>query len=411
MKTFMLLSGLLLAGVSVSAYQWDSIGPTNVQVYNFNTAYCGGNVVQVLCTNEGIIISENGNWNSYVTYDFPAWGAVGLDDNTLLLILGAGSYSDGIYTFNLTTHEVEVVEWMINPEFICFCNADDHYYAGGETGMVKSADGITFTSVEFFNMKKCESFVWYDNHYVVGATGGVYISPDYGNTWTPSTSTLLPPYSLAFDGNGKVYAIAPDEDLSTVFCHSNDFGDHWFVDVSSDSLSSVIIDADNNVFIGSYDLGVHRWDPDMNLLVPYNDWIPDLHVNNLGINPLVNCLNIVACTNHGAHILTEYIVGIDENTTDISTFDLKSFPNPFSQSAVISYDLKKAGKIKIQILNSSGKIIKTLIDQFQSEGRHSVVWDGTDQSENPVDNGVYFYTLSTDDPGIPARTNKMLLLK
>jgi flagellar hook assembly protein FlgD len=52
---------------------------------------------------------------------------------------------------------------------------------------------------------------------------------------------------------------------------------------------------------------------------------------------------------------------------------------------------------KLTIYNVLGQKIKTLIDSFQNAGEHSLVWDATDEKNNPVSSGVYFYKLETND--------------
>lgn len=74
-----------------------------------------------------------------------------------------------------------------------------------------------------------------------------------------------------------------------------------------------------------------------------------------------------------------------------------NFPNPFNPSTTISYILGKAGETKVSIYNLVGKEIKTLVDQVQVAGTHSVVWDGRDNSGRAVASGVYVVTLRSGD--------------
>jgi flagellar hook assembly protein FlgD len=55
-----------------------------------------------------------------------------------------------------------------------------------------------------------------------------------------------------------------------------------------------------------------------------------------------------------------------------------------------------------------GKEIRTLVNEKQTAGTHSIVWDGTDDSGNPISCGIYFYRIKTDNVN---KTGKMLLLR
>jgi len=60
---------------------------------------------------------------------------------------------------------------------------------------------------------------------------------------------------------------------------------------------------------------------------------------------------------------------------------------------VISYNLPVEERVNIEIYNSLGQRIKTLLGEKKPPGYHSLVWDGTDSSGRRVASGVYFCTL------------------
>ncbi len=86
----------------------------------------------------------------------------------------------------------------------------------------------------------------------------------------------------------------------------------------------------------------------------------------------------------------------------------QNYPNPFNASTTIGYDLKKDANVKIDIYNILGKKVITLVNEFESSGKKSITWNGTDKNGNPVGSGVYIYNLILDDASF---TKKMVLVK
>ena len=54
-----------------------------------------------------------------------------------------------------------------------------------------------------------------------------------------------------------------------------------------------------------------------------------------------------------------------------------------------------------------GKLVKTLVDDFQSSGFRSIQWDGKNSNNNKVSSGIYFYSVQS---GEFQSTKKMILL-
>lgn len=78
-------------------------------------------------------------------------------------------------------------------------------------------------------------------------------------------------------------------------------------------------------------------------------------------------------------------------------------PNPFNPTTTISYSLATAGDVSVQVFNTAGQKVATLVQGFESAGKHSAVWDASAHSS-----GVYFCTVKA---GNSTQTVKMTLLK
>lgn len=84
-------------------------------------------------------------------------------------------------------------------------------------------------------------------------------------------------------------------------------------------------------------------------------------------------------------------------------------PNPFNPGTVIRYDVLEAGKVKIEIYNSLGQKVRTVLNESRPAlANQTVAWNGKDERGKSVASGVYFYRMTTK--GF-SKTKKMLLLR
>ncbi len=89
----------------------------------------------------------------------------------------------------------------------------------------------------------------------------------------------------------------------------------------------------------------------------------------------------------------------------------QNHPNPFNPTTVIPYVLPNGStpvRVRLLIMDVSGAVVRTLVDENQAGGRREVVWDGRDDRGSPVSTGIYFSVLDADGK---RRTRKMVLLK
>ncbi len=100
-----------------------------------------------------------------------------------------------------------------------------------------------------------------------------------------------------------------------------------------------------------------------------------------------------------------------QNRNDLITRNLEvyqNYPNPFNPVTNIKFRIYFPGKVKINIFNNLGQLIKTLSDEFKAAGKYSVLWDGTNQNNILVSSGFYIYTIKINNQVISKR---MILLK
>jgi hypothetical protein len=68
----------------------------------------------------------------------------------------------------------------------------------------------------------------------------------------------------------------------------------------------------------------------------------------------------------------------------------QNFPNPFNGSTVIQYQLLQSGYTKLEVYDSSGRLIDVLVDGWQGAGTHAAYWNAGN-----MPSGVYFYRFRT----------------
>ena len=100
------------------------------------------------------------------------------------------------------------------------------------------------------------------------------------------------------------------------------------------------------------------------------------------------------------------VTSLKENIANL--FSASNYPNPFSSETKIEYSVNKSGHVRIDVFNSSGRLVKCLFDGELNSGDYSVIWNGTDAKGSKAESGLYFYKISTGDL---TKTEKMILLR
>lgn len=92
-------------------------------------------------------------------------------------------------------------------------------------------------------------------------------------------------------------------------------------------------------------------------------------------------------------------------TSEIPQEDIiaQNYPNPFNPSTRIEFSISADKHVRLDVFDSIGRRIQTLVDRPLNSGFHRVDFDGSSLSS-----GVYFYRITTDEQ---TSTRKMTLIK
>lgn len=102
--------------------------------------------------------------------------------------------------------------------------------------------------------------------------------------------------------------------------------------------------------------------------------------------------------------ITLATVANEENVVDIEALTLNTYPNPFKNELTIDLKTDKRNAVeKVTIYNLKGQVVKN----FTNESK-KIIWNGKDNNNNNVANGVYFLKVKSNNNQI---TKKVVMMK
>lgn len=88
------------------------------------------------------------------------------------------------------------------------------------------------------------------------------------------------------------------------------------------------------------------------------------------------------------------------------------YPNPFNSATLISYHLPQSGRVTLNIYNTLGQLVFSLVDAFQSPGDYEIIWNGQNLSGSFLPSGIYLCVLNLESAGVNlTKINKISLIK
>ncbi|HMQ67371.1 MAG TPA: T9SS type A sorting domain-containing protein [Ignavibacteria bacterium] len=109
---------------------------------------------------------------------------------------------------------------------------------------------------------------------------------------------------------------------------------------------------------------------------------------------------------NGSYIKSEDPIKDNAELRSSNKFKFKlheNYPNPFNPSTIIRFEIPENGHVKLSVYDITGRLIRTIVDEFRNAGAYESAFDGSSLSS-----GFYFYRLES---GRNIETNRMILLK
>lgn len=112
---------------------------------------------------------------------------------------------------------------------------------------------------------------------------------------------------------------------------------------------------------------------------------------------------------------TEFIVA---ETAELALRNVLNYPNPFFDKTAFWFEHNRVGEeltVTVQIMSLSGRVIKTIREEFVAEGFRvdHLEWDGLDEFGEPIGRGTYIYRVSVvgADNTKASKIQKLVILK
>jgi photosystem II stability/assembly factor-like uncharacterized protein len=326
-------------------------------------------------------------------------------------------------------------------------------------GVYRSADNGVSWSVSLQSTVDYVEVAAKDNYAYAGAFfGGARYSSSYGGSWSvcngfPSGASI---FELAAVGDGMVLA---GTDLSPNWIYvSNDYG-NYFTPYSEGLFENASVEAfavnETFMFAGTDYNGVwRRYLPgvpvELTSFTATTDenkvslfWKTETETNNSGFEVQRTRLRssnfaeaswerIGFVEGNGTTTEENNYLFVDENLTagkyqyrlkqidydgsfefsDIVEVEIltpiefslaQNYPNPFNPSTTIEYSMPESGNVKLEVYNSLGEEVATLVNDYKEAGIYKVNFDARNLAS-----GIYFYKI---DAGNFFLIKKMILLR
>ena len=189
---------------------------------------------------------------------------------------------------------------------------------------------------------------------------------------------------------------------------TTDEGKNWSIISGNNVFLNKIFFINENTGWDIYDKTIYKTtDGGFNWFIQWHDLINFCSFTNIGFfNDTGIAIDsygkILKTTNDGGKV-----TGILQQFSNVEPFQnviLHNYPNPFNPSTKIQFGIQNNSHVAINIYNTAGIKITTLINENLSTGVYEVTWNAANYSS-----GVYFYTFEIN--GRRLDTKKLVLCK
>ena len=85
-------------------------------------------------------------------------------------------------------------------------------------------------------------------------------------------------------------------------------------------------------------------------------------------------------------------------------------PNPARRSTTVRYSLESPARIRLDIYDIAGRLVRSLKDEYRDAGSHAIDWDLRDRAGLDVASGVYFARLAMNRSGLEIVNSRKIVV-
>jgi glucuronoarabinoxylan endo-1,4-beta-xylanase len=314
------------------------------------------------------------------------------------------NHLDG-YAYHLYHGESDNVSDNHNPDlFIPNLSTIANTYQGKPIFQTEYDRGDWFNTV--WLMHNClvygnvSAYLWWE--LVWGATGGNPLvaieDPNYPSSWTTPHGYSLSTTYWAIRQYSKF--ISSDWERVTADVDTSILRVSAFISPVGNKLTVVVLNIKSLTQSMNFDIQDFSVDSGMVIRTSANESGDTIRTSYDGKSTLdFPARSITTLSFSGALVTT-----VDNKPIRPIEFSLsQNYPNPFNPSTTIDYSLAKESFVQLKIFDVLGREIKTLIDEKETIGKHTVHFDASD-----LNSGIYFYRITA---GGFSQSQKMILVK
>jgi photosystem II stability/assembly factor-like uncharacterized protein len=276
----------------------------------------------------------------------------------------------------------------------------------GDNGVtfITTNGGTTWRSIANISSQTLNNVYFFDKSigWAVGQFGTIVRAFDSGKSWklqfSPTTATLR---SISF--SDTLHGIIVGD--SGIVLRTTNGGDSWLKQSIENNLNYRCVKmlglkgwfvGDSGSIFSSINNGQNWVKQQSNT----NSTLFGVDFINQNIGLVVGEGTTVLVTQNGG--LT-YVRNNGSSGKNVSFSLENNFPNPFNPSTTIKYTVEQRGIVKINIYNSIGQYIETILYSMKDKGSYSIQWH-----PNNLSSGIYYYRIEMNGTWL---SRKMVFIK
>ena len=282
---------------------------------------------------------------------------------------------------------------------ISFPPSSDTGYCSGDYGKIYSitSTGVSSMSSGVISSLRSISFPSSD----LGWTCGSSLIINYNGSWSQQDSPSESYNGIFMINNTIGWAVG----ALGVIVNTTDGGLNWNYQTNPDASNRTLLDvfflnANEGWAVGNSGVILHT----TNGGVLWTVEGAGMTTNMLRAVQFTSSSNGYILGNNRTLLKYTQITGIENAEGQNGSCKLmQNEPNPFQSTTSLKYRLHQPGHVNLAVYNLQGEMIGRLVNEYQTTGEHSVMFDGSG-----LPSGIYYYRIIAADI---SETGKMILVK